>query len=246
MRSRIHITAFLLALLFVFPASAGAGGYAVSACFGHENASWSEWEPTPGATAYVACPGGVVDVARPQSGEGMVVRNVAGPPVAARGVTAALTFDAPPGTTITGFDFDARLLSNPGWSAGVFDTTHGAWLWCGARCLTTVEQWVHKELRGLATQRIQALVRCEAPRCRSDARHGLIALRHARVYLADDSLPAVGGVRGGLISDAWLRGVLDVGFDASDNSGIRSGRVELDGRVVHDEPRACDDTRPVP
>ncbi len=246
MRSRVLIVASLLLLALALPASSHAGGYAVNACFGPENASWSEWEPTPGATAYVACPGGVVDVARPQSGQGMVVRNVAGPPHTVRGTTAALTFDAPAGTTITGFDFDARLLSNPGWSAGVFDATHGAWLWCGARCLTTVEQWVHNELRGLATQRIQALVRCEAARCRSDVRHAVIALRHARVYLADDSAPAIGGVRGGLVADAWLRGVQDVAFDAGDNSGIRTGRIELDGRAVYDEPRGCDDTRPVP
>jgi hypothetical protein len=247
MRSPVHIALVVaLALLALVPASSLAGEYSVTACFGTENGSWSEWEPTPGATAYVACPGGVLDLARPQSGEGMVVRNVAGPPHAGRGTTAALTFDAPAGTTITGIDFDARLLTNPGWTVGVFDASRGAWLWCGTRCLTTANQWVHNELRGLATRRIQALVRCEAPRCRSDLRRAVIALRHARVYLADDSAPAVTGVRGGLMGDGWLRGVQDVAFDAGDNSGIRAARIELDGHVVHDAPRGCDDTRPVP
>jgi hypothetical protein len=250
MRSPLHIAA---GLLLASAASLGstsasfAGEYSVTACFGAENASWSEWEPTPGATAYTACPGGVVDVARPQSGEGMVARNVVGSGHATAGTAAALTFDAPAGTSITGIDFDAKLLSNPGWSAGVFDATRGAWLWCGAHCLTSVDQWIHRELRGLSTQRIQALVRCDAARCRRDARHALIALRHARVYLADGSAPRVVGARGALGSgDSWLRGVGDVAFDAGDNSGIRVGRVELDGRAVHEDARPCDFARPVP
>jgi hypothetical protein len=250
MRSSLHIAIGLLlsaVCSLALAAPSFAGGYAVTACFGGENASWSEWEPTPGATAYSACPGGVIDVARPGSGEGMVVRNVAGPGVATQGTTAALTFDAPAGTSITGIDFDAKLLSNPGWSAGVFDATHGAWLWCGARCLTTVDQWIHQELRGLATQRIQALIRCDAQRCRRDVRRAFIVLRHARVYLADDSAPALGGVRGALgTGEGWLRGPADVAFDASDNSGIHTARVDLDGRPVHEDARPCDFTRPVP
>ena len=48
-----------LLLLLLLPASASAGGYSVSACFGMENASWTAWRPTPGATAYWNCPGGV-------------------------------------------------------------------------------------------------------------------------------------------------------------------------------------------
>jgi hypothetical protein len=45
---------------------------------------------------------------------------------------------------------------------------------------------------------------------------------------------------------AWLRGGQDVAFEAGDNSGIRRGRVELDGGVVYDGERSCDYTRPVP
>jgi hypothetical protein len=249
MRSQLLTTASLLsvALVLALAPSAHAGGYSVTACFGVENASWAEWEPTPGATAYTACPGGVLDVARPQSGEGMIARNVAGPGLARRGTTAAMTFEAPAGTSITGIDFDAMLLANPGWSAGVFDATRGAWLWCGARCSTSAGLWIHRELRGLATHRIQALVRCDAARCRRDVRRAFIALRHARVHLADGSAPSLGGVRGALgAGSSWLRGRADVAFDARDNSGIRLGRVELDGRVVHEDIRPCDFTRRIP
>ena len=68
-----------------------------------------------------------------------------------------------------------------------------------------------------------------------------------RVYLDDPSAPRLDGVRGSLAAaGGWLRGGQDVAFDAADNSGIRAARIELDGRVVHDEARGCDFTRAVP
>ena len=220
----------------------------MTACFGIENAAWSEWEPSPFATAYTACPGGVVDLRRPQGGEGLMVRNVVGPGHAPQGAAAALRFDAPAGTSITGVDLDVKMTGNPGWHAGIHDATNDRWLWCGPECLSSFGLWMHEELRGLATQRIQALVRCSATRCRRDGRHGFVAVRNARVFLDDPSAPRVDGVRGtlGASGGAWLRGAQDVAFDAADNSGIRLGRIELDGRVVHEDARACDFTRALP
>src|SRR5919108_5824857 len=244
MRSLCLLPALAACLLLSPPAF--AGGYTVTACFGWENGSWSEWEPSPFATAYTGCPGGVIDPRRPWAGDGMIARNVVGPGNAPFGAAAALRFDAPAGTSITGLDADLRLTTNSGWHAGVQDATNERWLWCGPGCLTSFERWVHQEFRGLATRRLQALVRCAAPRCRREARHGFVALRNVRVYLDDPSAPAVGGVRGALVSGAWLRGGQDVAFDAADNSGIRVGRIELDGRVVHEDVRPCDFARPVP
>ena len=113
--------------------------YSVTACFGAENASWSEWEPTPGATAYTACPGGVVDLARPRSGEGMVVRNVAGPGHAPRGhdrgALASTHRRAPrsPASTST------RSCSPTRAGGSACSTRRAArWLWCGAHCSTSV------------------------------------------------------------------------------------------------------------
>ena len=245
MRSLSLLLAVTACLLF--PPPSFGGGYAVTSCFGYENGAWSEWEPSPFATAYTACPGGVLDPRRPQGGEGLMVRNVVGPGQAPQGAAAALRFDAPPGTTITGADLDLRMTSNPGWDAGIHDATTDRWLWCGPDCWSSFERWMHEELRGLATQRIQALVRCAAVRCRRDGRHGFVALRNVRVYLEDPSAPRLDGVRGSLAAaGGWLRGGQDVAFDAADNSGIRAGRIELDGRVVHDEARGCDFTRAVP
>ena len=235
-----------LALLVLLPSSASAGGYSVSACFGMENASWTAWKPTPGAVAYWECPGGVIDPARPAVGSGLIARNVGGPGVAVRGTTASMRFDAPSGTAITGLDFDGLVTTTRGWQAGVWDGSNGRWLWCGPGCETTLGAWIHQELRGLATGRVEALVRCAAASCARDVRQAWVSLRNVRVYLADDSPPSLGGVRGGLSGDGWLRGSADVAFDAADNSGIRLGRVALDGRVIHDDGRGCDFTRPVP
>ena len=127
-----------LLLLLLLPASASAGGYSVSACVGMENASWTAWRPTPGATAYWNCPGGVVDPARPHVGDGLIARNVGGPGRAVRGTTASMRFDAPAGTVITGLDFDGTVTATPGWQAGVWDGTGGRWLWCGRGCESSV------------------------------------------------------------------------------------------------------------
>jgi len=235
-----------LLLLLVLPASASAGGYSVSACVGMENASWTAWRPTPGATAYWNCPGGVVDPARPHVGDGLIARNVGGPGRAVRGTMASMRFDAPAGTVITGLDFDGTVTATPGWQAGVWDGTRGRWLWCGRGCETTNGAWIHQELRGLSTRRVEALVRCVAARCERDVRRAWVSLRAVRVSLADGSAPALGGVRGRLVGGGWLRGVQDVAFDAADNAGIRLDRIALDGRVVRDHGRACDFTRPVP
>ena len=240
----------LLAIVAYMPGAspARAGVYSVTSCFGPENASWTEWEPSPFVTAYPGCPGGVLDLKRPLAGEGLIVRNVVGRGHAPRGAVGALRFDAPAGTRIAGVDFDARMTGNAGWVAGIHDATNDRWLWCGPGCLSSFGIWLHEELRGLATQRIQALVRCVAARCRRDARRAFVALRNIRVHLDDRSAPRLSAVRGALVTSggAWLRGAHAIAFDAADNSGIRVGRVQLDGRIVHEDARRCDFTRALP
>ena len=134
-----------------------------------------------------------------------------------------MRFDAPAGTVITGLDFDGSVTATPGWQAGVWDASGVRWLWCGRGCETTNGAWIHQELRGLSTRRVEALVRCAAARCERDVRRAWVSLRAVRVYLADGSAPALGGVRGRLAGGGWLRGVQDVAFDATDNAGIRLG-----------------------
>ena len=214
----------------------------MTACFGAENASWSPFKSAPGVVAYPSCPGGI-DASRGAAGEGLYVRNVMAPGLAAPGAAAGWRFDAPAGTRITGVAFDARLLRNPGWEAGLRDAA-GRWLWCGDRCSTSVGQWVHDELRGLSTSRLETLVRCVAPHCRRERLRAFVGLRDVRVALDDPVAPSLGAIAGA--GDGWLRGRIGVLADARDATGIRAERVELDGGAVHAATRSCDFTRTVP
>jgi hypothetical protein len=236
----ITLAAALLALLP--PPSASAGTYEVTACSGAENASWTPWKAGPGVVAYASCPGGV-DASRGVAGEGLYVRNVLGRGMAAPGAAAGFRFDAPAGTTITGIAFDGRLLRNPGWQAGLQDAAD-RWLWCGDRCSTSANQWVHDEVRGLATTRLSSIVRCVSAHCRRDRLQAFVALRNLRVSLSDPTAPTLGALTGA--GDGWLRGRLALAAAAGDATGIRGERVEVDGRAVHAAARPCDFTRPVP
>ncbi|MET0770244.1 MAG: hypothetical protein ABW081_10040, partial [Solirubrobacteraceae bacterium] len=244
MRLPISILTLAVAVLALLPPpSASAGSYEVTACFGAENSSWRPFKSAPGAVAYASCPGGI-DAGRGVAGEGLLVRNVMRPGLAAPGAAAGWRFDAPAGTTIAGVSFDARLLRNPGWQAGLQDAAAERWLWCGDACSTSVGHWVHDEVRGLSTSRLATLVRCVASYCRRERLRAFVGLRNVRVTLSDPSPPSLGPVSG--LPDGWLRGRAAVVADARDATGIRSERVELDGRAVRAVTRACDFTRPVP
>ena len=244
MRLPISILTLAVAVLAVLPPpSASAGSYEVTACVGAENASWRPFKSAPGVVAYASCPGGI-DAARGVAGEGLVVRNVMRPGLAAPGAAAGWRFDAPSGTRITGVAFDARVLRNPGWQAGLQDAAADRWLWCGDACSTSVGHWVHDEVRGLSTSRLATLVRCVASYCRRERVRAFIGLRNVRVTLDDPSPPSLGPIAG--LRDGWLRGRINLAAEAQDATGIRAERVDLDGRAVHSVTRACDFTRPVP
>jgi hypothetical protein len=243
MRFPISILTLAVAVLALLPPPAVAGTYDVTACFGPENASWTAFKPGPGVVPYVSCPGGI-DAERGVAGEGLYVRNVLGAGMASPGAAAGWHFDAPPGTTITGIAFDGRLLRNPGWHAGLQDAATERWLWCGTECSTSANHWVHDEVHGLSTTRLATLVRCVSAYCRRDRLQAFVGLRNVRVTLDDPAPPALGPLAG--VGDGWVGGRLEIAADASDASGLRAERIEVDGRLVHDGARACDFTRTIP
>ena len=163
-----------------------------------------------------------------------MVRNVAGPghaPRRRRGrarVRRAGRHDDRPG-----IDFDAKLRHQPRLERRA-STTRRAAPGCGAArtARRPVDQWVHQELRGLASRRIQALPALHraraagatcAARLHRPARRAR-APRRPRAAAARRACAAGSRARA-----SWLRGVQDVAFDAADASGIRRARVELDG-----------------
>ena len=249
MRSLPALILLGFAFCLLLPSVASAGGYSVTACFGPENGSWAEWEPSPFATAYTACPGGALDLRRPQSNEGMMVRNVVGAGVAPRDAAAALRFDAPPGTAITGLDVDVRMTSNPGWDAGIHDAWNDRWLWCGQRLLELVPPL---DARGAARARRRSACRrsCAARRSAAGATRGTGSSRSGTCACIWTTRRRRGSRacagRSWRPAERGCAATRDAAFDAADNSGVRVARIELDGRVVHEDARACDFTRPVP
>ena len=67
----------------------------------------------------------------------------------------------------------------------------------------------------------------------------------AVVTVQDDTKPAF-TPSGGLLSDNWHKVSEATSYDASDNTGIRSARIALDGNTVGVDNRSCDFTFKVP
>src|SRR3954453_2875794 len=77
--------------------------------------------------------------------------------------------------------------------------------------------------------------------------HKAVAIMYgATMTLSDSSAPSVSNVTGPLLIGGYLRGNQSVTFDASDNVGIRSARLYVDGAAQPSETYGCDFTYAVP
>jgi hypothetical protein len=74
---------------------------------------------------------------------------------------------------------------------------------------------------------------------------GQYEFQGAVVTIQDDTEPTF-APSGGLLSDNWRKVTEVTSYDASDNTGIRSARIALDGNTVGVDNRACDFTFKVP
>src|SRR5919107_2582144 len=125
---RLLLLTLCLLVLAVCAPRAAAAPFSVTACFGPENGSWAATTPSAYVGSAVSCPAGVVDAVGRVSGDGLVVFATPGRGTVPVGAAGSLVFEAPAGVVISGVEFDARLLRNQGWQAGVLDGDR--WLWC--------------------------------------------------------------------------------------------------------------------
>lgn len=238
------------------PASpADAGTYEVTACDaapGGVNNSWFATK-TLGMTAFSQCP------TERQATRGITAAsalNAGSVPLFSK---ALMAFDAPAGTTIEqlrtqfaihrvddywdiGFLADGRMLlgchANDVGNLCFYDTS-----WPGETRTISVPgahrlyiQAACESSTGCSTQSL------EAPfSWRTD-----IHMFSAVVKVRDDTLPRVTGVDGAIVNGGWLAGSHYVGHSATDNTGISSTALYVDGRKVDDRTRDCDYTRPLP
>src|SRR4051812_26637545 len=67
-----------------------------------------------------------------------------------------------------------------------------------------------------------------------------LALQNIRVDLVDQTAPVIRSVTGAMSTTDWTRGVIDLGVDADDNSGICHVVAEVEGIERRPDPQARD------
>ena len=75
---------------------------------------------------------------------------------------------------------------------------------------------------------------------------GRVELNSATVTITDEQPPQITSTSGSLFTGGLVRGTISGTIDGSDNSGVQSARLYVDGAQVAQQALACDFTRPAP
>jgi hypothetical protein len=248
LRAAIVIALILLAGAGATPASAGE--YPVYACEpsqGDVNNSWQALSNRRGILVYVACRN------RPGSlgpwDQGLVTRAMINRKnkraTIRNGASARLVFRAPPGAALSRISYVGSLCGSGGHiallQADVIPLAFG-FVQPPTACPSMAPRLNSLPLLGRTTVSLRtacALKRCSVGGGRARA---WAAMRSATVYVSDGTLPSVIHT----VAPGWKRGLVDVGYSAADNVGVRYANIEGAG-ANHDETRpGCDYTRTVP
>jgi hypothetical protein len=268
---RALAVAAAIALVGVAAGQASAGTYVVASCQapgadGRNNA-WTphvdaypgvEPQPTAYAVSQECGPGG----------RGLYVESTGG--ADARFLTSAyFKFTAPAGTRIVQLKVtrsgDKQRLSNDaigdGWTVsgngdgnvvvgGVFGETcsipNGAPS-CSLPGTTPAPYPLNTSqlTYGIACTRADTVNPYNCPVAANGVPAARLGVRATEVTLSDDSAPTLSAA-GPLLSDGWVPGAASATVIASDNSGIRTVRVLVDGAQRTVASGSCDFTKPLP
>lgn len=235
------------------PPRAQAGAYEVLACDFVPGGSNNSWQlHTVGMAVINACPSSGIDR------RGMVTRSPLGGLTAPMSV-ARFTFVAPPGTTLT--HLRATLAGHRSrslaWGAGVRtpDNTLGRYKLGSNVGTGGPDESFGGGPRGGAvgvplpnSGEVSFETLCGSAGCDSSATSASMRVYGAAVTVSDQVGPAI-TPRGGTIGTrAVQHGSATLVFDASDNVGIRSSRIAVDGatRGASEQGYPCDYTRTSP
>lgn len=247
----------MLALLLA-PGAARAGTYDVVACDAAPGGASGSWVGTASAlmSTGARCPTGMAAHNGMWAGA-RVDAGTAGPFSA-----ATQTFEAPTGTTVVSLETQFTLHRKANyWQVGIF-ADGKMLLGCPANDVGDLCLWSTSWPGTTRTfsfpqgvRRVYAQTACGGPSgCATGPPdeppyydRASIRIHRAVVRVRDDSTPGVRDLGdGALTNGAWQRGSRDVWYAASDNVGIRSTRLLLDGRQRDDLVRACDYAKRVP
>jgi hypothetical protein len=253
-------------LMLGYPTGATAGTYQVVACSQASNAANNSWQPFNSDPSHLstgqACP------PQPGSGEppkstGMFATDTLGSSTAAPdGAIAGWRFITPPGTSIVALQDDRYIgaYADNGWmpfvkaDSTVLETC--AFTMAEEGC-SVGAPFGSGSLNGtLQVGEVETLtvgVKCTIPGgCTTGAllHRAWAALYGAKVTLNTQAPPAIatptGPLWGSGSAGGFHKGVEQVGFAASDLTGIAKATVSVDGHVMATHQGTCDYTQPLP
>lgn len=234
--------------------SARAGSYDVVTCGDTTNTANNSWIASNSAPTELETGNGCGGAG---SYGGLYARDALAVPNAAAGDSAQWIFTAPPGTSITGVSYSRWFYKedDDDWQPGLFvdgsTLETCAIVYPAVRCNAGVlgGQRSTKAINGAKS--ISIGTRCSAPSpvtCgNGGTMHAAIAVLYgATVTLSDASAPSLSNVAGSLFEGGYQTGLRTAVMGASDNAGVRSGRVYVDGSVASTTAFGCDFTYAVP
>ena len=247
-----------LAILVVGPGSAKAGEFTIATCQASGAYSSGAFEDfaTRGMKWRRACnplgPGL----------RGLVTANVAREGQVAKGSQSAFVLEAPPGTVFSGLRWsgyahrrDCRYALQlyavrPDGSAdairNVMANRH-----CPKASEAQASSWPRPtsyELGG-ASRIVQRVVCMGAPQAEYCSARGQNYLQTftAEATVVDETLPAVSVTPGGpLVAGEWVAGTQALGYEASDNTGVKGVQGWVAGASRAEDSRPCDYTQRIP
>src|SRR4051794_1064632 len=258
MRPLVSLLAVACAAFAIAPA-ASASSYDVVACGAAADAQNHSWIPSTNAPTFLA-----LTSTCPPSGaySGLAAYDRLATTNTPSEATATWEFRAPVATTVSGFRYSRFLGKDTDDDWQVFVGTAEGQVLDSCQIAPTdlscssgqpgYSALAERSIGGLATTGLTVGFSCRPTGGASTCGNGgtlhqvWAALYSATVTLSDSSSPSVSNVGGSLVGGGFVRGSRFVSFDASDNAGVRQGRVYVDGAVVASETYSCDFTYTVP
>ena len=243
--ARLAVTFGLAVVVLGVAAAPGrAGTYDVPVCdeADGENNSWKRWNNASAYATSERCPSQGSD-----AGGLYVTTGSSGS--TSRGSGDGWRFTAPDDTTLKSLDFNVTWRRKDNFDA-ILATDKSILRFyprTGESGNFARESGDGVGLNG--AKYVQTQVSCGAPSsCSLNEDFGALALRGATVEVEDKTEPEL-DARGGTLSPGGAptqRGPASVRFDATDNTGIKSARLLIDGNEVDSESYSIDATRPAP
>jgi len=251
LRVVLALAAAMIAAL-ALASGARAGTFNVNACFS-SNPTNNVWSPVDQSGGRLAVYGSCA------ANYGLVTRNAVGAGNAASGDKVWWEYNAPGGSSVvsmrapkwvnggnSGGHYRSGIVTNSGWTAYCdvdpwagfcgAPPADGSWFGSQGGALGNWNDWNLTVQPG--TTQLQIRTECiGGGGCPRGNVYGVARFSDITLTLANSTAPSLYNGAGNLwTSNSWLQGIQAGSFDASDDTGIRSAYIDLDGAAAPGEP----------